>query len=234
MSAVSRPGASSAAERRARAETAPARARARASRARTVRVAWYTAGALLWVNAGVVAVTSGSPAWAAVCGLPALLVCVGLALARAAGLRWVAVTVSGNSMEPAYREGDRVVVRRRSLPARGAVVVVERPPYRAPWPDAPVARDAPAHVIYARHWFIKRVAAVAGDPVPRAEVPALAGVAEDTVPEGMLVLLGDNRGDSYDSRSVGYFPAARVLGSVEESGRPVPPPPSTARMRNTW
>jgi signal peptidase I len=181
----------------------------------------------------VVTVTAGSPAWAAVSGAPAALVSAGLALARAAELRWVAVSVSGASMEPAYREGDRVVVRRRAVPVRGAVVVVERPPYRAPWPDAPVARDAPAHLIYARHWFIKRVAAVAGDPVPRAEVPAPADAAEDTVPEGMLVLLGDNRGDSYDSRSVGYFPAERVLGSVEESGRPVPARPSTARMRNT-
>lgn len=233
MSAVSRPGAPSAAERRARAETAVARARARATRARTVRIAWYTAAALLWANAVVVTVTAGSPAWAAVSGAPAALVSAGLALARAAELRWVAVSVSGASMEPAYREGDRVVVRRRSVPVRGAVVVVERPPYRAPWPDAPVARDAPAHLVHARHWFIKRVAAVAGDPVPRAEVPALADAAGDTVPEGMLVLLGDNQGDSYDSRSVGYFPAERVLGSVEESGRAVPARPSTARMRNT-
>ncbi|WP_316759504.1 S26 family signal peptidase [Streptomyces herbicida] len=233
MSAVSRASASSAAERRARAETAVARAHTRAIRAQTVRIALYAAAALLWVNAVVVAVMASSPVWAAVSGLPALLVSAGLALARAAELRWVAVSVSGNSMEPAYREGDRVVVRRRPVPVRGAVVVVERPPYRAPWPDAPVARDAPAHVIYARHWFIKRVAAVAGDPVPRAEVPALAEVAEDTVPEGMLVLLGDNHGNSYDSRSVGYFPADRVLGSVEESGQPVPPLPPTARMRNT-
>ncbi|MGC3001476.1 S26 family signal peptidase, partial [Streptomyces sp. G35A] len=62
MSAVSRPGAPSAAERRARAETAVARARARATRARTVRIAWYTAAALLWANAVVVTVTAGSPA----------------------------------------------------------------------------------------------------------------------------------------------------------------------------
>ncbi|MGW0792787.1 S26 family signal peptidase [Streptomyces sp. NPDC002911] len=232
MSAVGGPGASSAAQRRARAETAVARARTRALRARTVRVVLRVTTVLLWVVA-VVALASGSPVWAAPSAVPALLVSTGLALARAAELRWVAVSVSGSSMEPAYRDGDRVVVRRRSVPVRGAVVVVERPPYRAPWPDAPVARTAPAHALYARHWFIKRVAAVAGDPVPRADVPALAEVPEHVVPEGMLVLLGDNRHDSYDSRSVGYFPLVRVLGTVEESGRPVPAPPSMARMRNT-
>ncbi|MDT9682367.1 S26 family signal peptidase [Streptomyces sp. TRM76323] len=233
MSEVDRPGAPSSTGQRARAEAAVARARSRALRAQALRIALYAAAALLWVNAVALAAAAGSPVWAAVSGLTALLVSTGLALSRAAELRWVAVSVSGRSMEPTYREGDRVVAWRRSAPVRGAVVIVERPPYRAPWPDAPVARNAPAHVIYARHWFIKRVAAIAGDPVPRAQVPALAEVTEETVPEGMLVLLGDNQDDSYDSRFVGYFPAARVLGSVQTAGRPAPTPPSTARMRNT-
>lgn len=231
MSAVDGTGAPSAPGQRARAETAVVRARVRAARARAVRIVLYAAAALLWANAAALALVAGSPVWAVSSALPALLVSAALALARAAERRWVAVSVSGGSMEPAYHDGDSVVVRRRAVPVRGAVVVVERPPYRAPWPDAPVARTAPAHVLYARHWFIKRVAAVPGDPVPRAQVPALANVPEDTVPEGMLVLLGDNRDDSYDSRSVGYFPEARVLGTVEGAGQP--DPRSTARMRKT-
>ncbi|WP_369218397.1 S26 family signal peptidase, partial [Streptomyces flavofungini] len=193
----------------------------------------YAAVGCLWAGAAILAVLVGRPLGAALCCVPALVVSAVLVAARAAETRLVTVRVSGSSMEPAFRAGDGVLVRRRTAPARGAVVVVERPPYRAPWPDAPVAPGAPAHAIYARQWFIKRVAAVPGDPVPRAEVPALADVPGEHVPEGMLVLLGDNRGESYDSRFVGYFPAARVLGTVEEADRPVPSPPSTARMRNT-
>lgn len=216
-----------------RAETAVARAQGRARRARTVRVTLYVAVGCLWAGVGLLAVVTGRPEWAALCGVLPLTGTAVLVGARAVETRLVTVSVSGTSMEPAYHEGDSVLVRRRVPPARGAVVVVERPPYRAPWPDAPVGPAAPAHVIYARHWFIKRVAAVPGDPVPRAEVPALADAPGAHVPEGMLVLLGDNRSESYDSRSVGYFPAARVLGTVEEAGRPVPSSRSTARMRNT-
>jgi signal peptidase I len=93
-------------------------------------------------------------------------------------------------------------------------VVVERPPFRSPWPDPPVAPAAAAHVIYERQWVIKRVAAVPGDAVPRGAVPTEAAASDAVVPEGMLVLLGDNAAESYDSRHVGYFPSARILGSV--------------------
>ncbi|MEV0263673.1 S26 family signal peptidase [Streptomyces sp. NPDC050617] len=233
MSPVGGPRPSPVSEQRARAETAVARARGRARRARAHRIALYAAVVCCWAGAAALAVATGRPAWGAVGSVPAVAVTAVLAAVRAAETRLVTVDVTGDSMEPAFHEGDRVLARRRAVPARGAVVVVERPPYQAPWPDAPVARTAPAHVICTRHWFIKRVAAVPGDPVPRAEVPALAGVPEAEVPEGMLVLLGDNRDRSYDSRSVGYFPAARVLGTVEEPVPSVRPPRSAERMRKT-
>lgn len=220
-------------EQRSRAESAVPRAQTRARRAHAVRVALHLAVASSWTGTAALAATTGSPAWTALCGGPALLVTAVLVTTRAVERRWVTVSVSGTSMEPAYREGDGVLVRRRVAPARGAVVVVERPPYLAPWPDSPVAPNAPAHAIYARHWFIKRVAAVPGDPVPVTEVPALADTPAQRVPKGMLVLLGDNRGESYDSRSFGYFPVARVLGTVEEPERPAPSPRSRARTRNT-
>ncbi|MFE7120298.1 S26 family signal peptidase [Streptomyces sp. NPDC057654] len=216
-----------------RAETAVGRARARARSARAHRITLYAAVVSCWAGAAALAVATGRPAWGMAGSVPALVVTAVLAAVRAAERRLVSVDVSGDSMEPAFHEGDRVLAHRRTVPTRGAVVVVERPPYRAPWPDAPVARTAPAHVICARHWFIKRVAAVPGDPVPRTEVPALAGAPEATVPEGMLVLLGDNRDRSYDSRSVGYFPASRVLGTVEEPDPSACPPRSAVRMRKT-
>jgi len=128
---------------------------------------------------------------------------VGLAAATAGVIalaalrrRWVVVTVEGESMAPTYADGDRVLVRRVGADAvrAGQVVVVERPE--------------------VRRCVIKRAVAVPGDPVPVDRVPLLGSGPERRVPEGMLVLLGDNAEDSYDSRRAGYFPAARLVGVV--------------------
>lgn len=105
----------------------------------------------------------------------------------------VVVTVIGMSMVPTYEPGERVVVRRAPAHAlrRGQVVVFEEPGNTG-------------------GWMIKRVAAVAGDPVPRE----LAGRSETAVPAGRLVVLGDNPNGSFDSREIGYLPGDRVLGVV--------------------
>ncbi|UKY48032.1 S26 family signal peptidase [Streptomyces inhibens] len=154
--------------------------------------------------------------WALAGGVPALA--VGLALTVSAlGRHLVAVTVRGASMEPAYREGDRVLVRRGRLPVPGQVVVVTDLPDAGP-ATAPVpAAAAAARPVPSPALVIKRVAAVPGDPVPRDRVPALAGVPERYVPPGKLVLLGDNPEASFDSRHRGYFATACVVGTVWRS-----------------
>lgn len=119
--------------------------------------------------------------------------------------RYIEVTISGSSMEPAHKPGDRVLVK-RVAPATlrtGEVVVVQRPSRDGSWPADEV------HL-----WLLKRVAAVPGDPVPRDSVPALVSVTEPTVPPGHLVLLGDAGRGSFDSKQIGYFPMSRVLGVV--------------------
>ncbi|NUR87949.1 MAG: hypothetical protein HOY71_28015, partial [Nonomuraea sp.] len=63
-------------------------------------------------------------------------------------------------------------------------------------------------------WLVKRAVAVPGDPLPRAEVPALATRPEVVVPPGRLVVLGDNRQVSLDSRRLGYVAAHQVMGVV--------------------
>ncbi|MFE5325478.1 S26 family signal peptidase [Embleya sp. NPDC056575] len=156
---------------------------------------------------------------ALLCGAPAaLLGLAGLIVSVLQARRLVVVTVRGASMEPAYRDGDRVLVRRDLAPSPGQVIVMEHPGtgmvLGSAWYGPPVGRTARAPAITGRQWLIKRVAAAPGDPVPRDRFPALAGVLETRVPAGSLVLLGDNEEISFDSRQAGYFPAERVLGTV--------------------
>ncbi|GIH15074.1 hypothetical protein Raf01_32460 [Rugosimonospora africana] len=156
--------------------------------------------------------TSGWVAACAVaCGPWLVLMVAGAVAAR----RLVAVRVNGDSMSPTYRDGDRVIARRRVSIRVGHVVVVEQPSDAGGWPGPVLARGAGARAVAARRWMIKRVAAVPGDPTP--PVPGLPG---GTVPAGALVLLGDNQRSSFDSRQIGYFPLARVLGTVLRAPAP--------------
>ncbi|MGW0536255.1 S26 family signal peptidase [Streptomyces sp. NPDC003032] len=138
------------------------------------------------------------------------------ALAR----RLVAVTVEGPSMEPAYRDGDRVLAIRGTKPEVGQVVVAESPFGVRGWRERPLAAKAPAPLVTARRWMIKRVAALPGDMVSSSLVPAFAHVVDEQVPEGMTVLLGDNHTASFDSREFGFFPLERILGVVKRPHLP--------------
>jgi signal peptidase I len=123
----------------------------------------------------------------------------------------VAVTVEGLSMYPAYRPGDRVLVRRRSLAAvrLGDVVVVERPVPGSGWRSLP----RPGGPVAGRQWILKRVAALPGHPLPEGLGAAAGTTADGQVPPATLVVLGDNP-HSEDSRRWGPFPGERVLGVV--------------------
>jgi signal peptidase I len=122
---------------------------------------------------------------------------------------WAVITVDGPSMEPTFHQGDRVVVRRtpRLAVSSGDVVIIAKGVDTAD--VAPTRHFRPARIRDGRRWMIKRVGAVAGDLVPDG-VP----VPDAVVPEGKLVLLGDNARNSLDSRTFGYFPAEGLLGVV--------------------
>lgn len=125
---------------------------------------------------------------------PALTVAIALVLISGATVWWlrrryVAVDVTGRSMEPTLHDGDRVLVRRAPLAevSTGRLVVLRLP-------------GGP-------RWAIKRVAAVPGEPIPWPH----SGPAR-TVPPGHLVVVGDNTEASYDSRQFGPVPAGTLLG----------------------
>lgn len=141
-------------------------------------------------------------------GLPALILAAGLAVLRH---RVTLVTVTGESMRPAYRAGDRVLVRRARVGQlrRGQVVVVQEPGRGGAWRSPPPRGRAGRH-----QWMIKRVVALPGDARPDAVLPVTAGPPGSRVPAGRFVALGDNAARSYDSRQLGYFPGDRLLGVV--------------------
>ncbi|MBL1082293.1 S26 family signal peptidase [Streptomyces actinomycinicus] len=118
--------------------------------------------------------------------------------------RYVVVTVEGESMTPTLVAGDRVVVRRTGLAAvRSGQLVVAGPPTGERWDRLPLPE-----------WLIKRAVAVPGDRVPKDAGPALGAPDGERVPDGRLVLLGDNPNRSLDSRHLGYFASGQLLGVV--------------------
>jgi signal peptidase I len=117
--------------------------------------------------------------------------CLLLALVVRLRRTYSIIRVDGDSMAPTLVDGDRLLAR-RVLPAdlrRDQIAVVDNP------------------LIGGERFLIKRITALPGDAVP----PEARGVIhDDRVPEGRLVLLGDNPHGSFDSRVFGFFPISDV------------------------
>ena len=144
------------------------------------------------------------------------------------------------SMEPTLRGGDRILVEKVSYlfgnPGRGDVVVFEREVGVLPPEDGSFiedirdgVRDLFGFPTGGSQDFIKRVMAVEGDTIEaRDGVIYVNGEAVDEpylpegvttldfppypVPQGEIYVMGDNRGNSDDSRSFGGFPVDDVIG----------------------
>ncbi|GIE99572.1 S26 family signal peptidase [Paractinoplanes rishiriensis] len=132
-------------------------------------------------------------AWRVAAALSAVTA-VGLVVA--ARRRFLVIDVVGDSMAPAYRDGDRVLVRRTRRFRRGDVVIARHQEGGG----------------YLTSWLVKRLVALPGDPVPESVLPA-TGTADLFVPAGMTVLIGDHPG-SADSRSWGFIPMTDLAGVV--------------------
>jgi signal peptidase I len=146
------------------------------------------------------------------------------------------------SMMPTLVEGQRVFVDRLSAhfsgPQRGQIVVFHPPEgaARPAWqekcgvprrPDQICPRPTPGK---AKVTYIKRVMGVSGDriavrgghvirngravaePYARMCAAPICNLPEFTVPKGSYFMMGDNRGDSSDSRFWGAVPRRYVIG----------------------
>ena len=139
--------------------------------------------------------------WLAVAVLTVLMAAIGVFWIQRS---FVAVTVNGLSMSPAFETGDRVLIRRGSRGLRkGRVVVVVRPDIETGWGSKPLEdRD-----VDANRWYIKRAVALSGESFP--EQMKKDGV----VPAGHILVIGDNP-RSVDSKQHGPCPTHQVLGVV--------------------
>lgn len=119
--------------------------------------------------------------------------------------------IPSESMTPSLQPGDRVFVLDRGDPGRGDIIVFRQP-------GSPET-------------FVKRAVAVAGDRVGasegvltidgrQAEETYLAsgtttqGLGEQTIRPGSVFDLGDNRGNSQDSRTFGPIDTDDVVGAM--------------------
>ena len=122
-------------------------------------------------------------------------------------LRWMfaIVTVRGPSMEPALVHGDRLLARRCPIGqlGRGDLAIFREPGLQ---------RRRPVWLTGAGQdvWVVKRVCAVAGDPVPDSVRVAADGAS--VVPKRTVVVLGDGPA-SRDSRHWGLITASHLFGA---------------------
>lgn len=123
-----------------------------------------------------------------------------LFLAIGAFLTFKTIVVQGESMEPTFIEGEKVLVSR----AYWLVGPVERN-------DIVVIRDEDSGEM-----MIKRVYALSGETVDLLNSPENWSIrqGEFVVPEGKVYLLGDNYGASQDSRHFGPVDFESIVGKV--------------------
>lgn len=134
------------------------------------------------------------------------------------------ITVDGVSMEPTYYNGDRVLVTKLAGQARQGDVVIVVGALEEPIIKRVVATEGQTVDFDPEMGEVT----VDGQPLPGSVfgiedgitfVPDLPGMVMEfpqTVPEGCVFVLGDNRGNSTDSRfvTVGMVDQRNILGKV--------------------
>ncbi|MFD4855824.1 signal peptidase I [Streptomyces atratus] len=139
------------------------------------------------------------------------------------------VTVTGDSMRPTYRPGDRLLIEQIDANAirRGDVVLIEAPErYQA----EPVLRRVIGmggdHVSGAGNRVTVNGKPLDEPYVTDADENVMAGAYDVKVPHGRLFVLGDHRTNANDSRyhlseQSGSFAASGVRGrALEDSAAP--------------
>jgi signal peptidase I len=173
-----------------------------------------------------------------------IIATIALALVLAESVQAAVVkpfVIPSQSMEPTLLPGQRVLVNRLAydfggLPQRGDVVVFHPPSSLTCAVNVPITEPCPRGVSsHASDYFVKRVIGLPGDrlsienghPVINGkeltDEPYITPCTDATscvmphtivIPRGEYYMLGDNRGDSDDSRYWGPVPLSWIIGEV--------------------
>ena len=173
-----------------------------------------------------------------------ILVTIAIALALAESVQATVVkpfVIPTSSMEPTLDEGQRILVNRLAYafggsPHRGDIVVFHPPASQTCAVNVPATEPCPKSVSKpSSQYYVKRVMGLPGDhlwiedghPVINGrelkDEPYIRPCGNSascdmpiviTVPRGEYYMLGDNRGDSDDSRYWGPVPKAWIVGQV--------------------
>jgi len=154
------------------------------------------------------------------------LICLGLLIGLFLKLFVVDVLhVAGTSMVPAIKDGDRLIVNKLAygiVKPYGEKLLVQ-------WSEP--KRDDIIIYLYNNKIVVKRCVATAGEtlaysddsvytlivgekhiPLNETQWQNLKGI--DSVPAGHILAIGDNYGESVDSRNYGFVSVRTVLGKV--------------------
>jgi signal peptidase I len=121
---------------------------------------------------------------------------------------------SGPSMQPNLYQGERVMIEKVSyrlhLPERGDIVVADRPGDEVSLIKRVVGLPGETIEVRGGHAIID------GQPIVEPWVADFGGpdYGPAEVPEGYVFIMGDNRPDSRDSRSIGPVPVSTIDGRV--------------------
>lgn len=130
--------------------------------------------------------------------------------------------IPSGSMSPTLQVGDRIVVNKlRSTIHRGDIVVFRRvatDPQKQYGDLVKRVIGLPGQLISSRGETIL----VDGRPIAQPWLPRLTGLCSETaadiprerIPAGHYFVMGDCRGNSYDSRAWGTVPVSHVIGKV--------------------
>ena len=132
------------------------------------------------------------------------------------------VEVSGKSMMDTLKNGDQLIITGYNYtPKRGDIVIISRN-----------SSDTEEGKLYANKPLVKRIVALGGQTVEikdgylyvdgEKQIESYAKtmtedngfIGKQTVPEGYVFVLGDNRDDSADSRIIGFINENYILGKV--------------------
>lgn len=127
--------------------------------------------------------------------------------------------VPSTSMYPTLQIGDRILVQKIGfgLP-RGAIVVFHHPPNDT---EPPLNEDLVKRIIGLPGETISsrgNTVLINGKPLAEPWLPKgtllTNAIPKTTIPPGYYFMMGDNRGDSYDSRDWGPIPRSLIVGRV--------------------